>query len=102
MEKVPGGESAEDGSADSSESGQVDGFAEEVASDVAPGGAECPAKPDLRAASQDGDDHSVSDADAADEQRDAAECEKQRGEGLVRGGPRGESVGRTADGDLLR
>src|SRR5258708_33141615 len=45
--------------------------------DLAAGGAERPAQPDLGATLEDGDDHDVGDPDRADQQRDRAEAEEQ-------------------------
>ncbi len=56
------------------------GLGEELAADVGLGRAECSAQADLGASFDDGDDHHVGDADAADEQRDPAESEEQRRE----------------------
>ena len=44
---------------------------------MAAGGAERSAEADFGAAFEDGDDHDVGDADAADEQGDGAEAEEQ-------------------------
>ena len=65
------------------EEGEQDGLGEELDADVAFGGAEGAAQPDLAAAFEDGDDHDVGDADGADEQGDGAEAEEQAVEGAL-------------------
>src|SRR5260221_1482394 len=62
--------------------------------DLAAGGAERPAQPDLGATLEDGDDHDVGDPDRADQQRDRAEAEEQGVEGALGVG----LGGRAADG----
>jgi len=74
--------------------GQQDGLGEELGADLAAGGAERPAQPDLGATLEDGDDHDVGDPDRADQQRDRAEAEEQGVEGALGVG----LGGRAADG----
>jgi hypothetical protein len=62
-------------------------------SDVVSGGADRSAESDFASAFEDGDDHRVGDADAADQKRDRAEREQQSGEDFIDGGAGGECVG---------
>src|SRR6202040_38621 len=80
--------------------GQQDGLGQELGADVAFGGAQGAAQPDLGAAFQDGDDHDVGDSDGADPQRDRAQPAVQGVQGALGGGRRGERAGRLGDGDL--
>ena len=66
---------------------------EELDADVALGGAERAAQPDLGAALEHGDEHDVGDADGADEQGDGAEAEEQAVERALGGGAGDERVG---------
>ena len=69
---------------------------------MAPSRAERASQADLAAAFQYGDDHRVGHSDAADEQRDGAETDEKTGERLVCGVLRGEGIGGTGHGDLVR
>ena len=60
---------------------------------MAAGGAEGSAQSDLRTPFQDGDDHDVGDADAADQQGDGAEAEEQAAVGALGGDLGREDVG---------
>ena len=96
-----GGGDAEDHPGGTAGHGEQDGFGEELGADVAFGGAQGAAQPDLRPAFQHGDDHDVGHADGADQQRDRAEAEEQHVEGALGvglGGERGRGLG---DVDLL-
>jgi len=64
--------------------------------------AERAAQADLAAALEHRDHHHVRDPDPADEQRDGAKPEQQRGQRVLGRGTCGERVGWAADGDLLR
>jgi hypothetical protein len=63
--------------------GQKDGLGQELGADLASGGAERAAQPDLGAALEDGNDHDIGHHDGADDQRDSAEAEEQGVEGAV-------------------
>ena len=76
--------------------GQQDRLGQELGADLAPGGAQRPAQPDLGAALEHGDDHDVGHPDRADQQRDRAEAEEQgveRAAGVGLGGERGRGLG---------
>ena len=75
---------------DAADQGEQDGFGEELDADVALGGAQGAAQPDLAAAFQHGDDHDVGHSDRADEQGDRAQPEEQGVEGALGGGLGGE------------
>jgi hypothetical protein len=67
---VDGGGRGADGDADrAAGQGQHDGLGQELDADVAFGGAEGAAQPDLGAAFEDGDDHDVGHADRAGQAR---------------------------------
>ena len=86
-----------DGAADE---GEQDRFGKELDADVAFGGAERAAQPDLGAAFEDGDDHDVGDADCADEERDGAEAQEEAVEGALGVGLGDEGGRGLADVDL--
>src|SRR6202034_2661987 len=76
--------------------GQQDGFGQELDADLASGGPEGPAQPDLAAAFQHGDHHDVRDPHGTDQQRDRAQAEEQgveRAGGVELGGQRGRGLG---------
>ena len=82
--------------------GEQDGFGEELDADVAFGGAERAAQPDLGPAFEHGDDHDVGDADGADEQRYGAEAEEQAVERALGVGAGDQRLGGLAHVDLAR
>jgi hypothetical protein len=73
-----GGGGAEDDAGGAADQGHQDGLGQELRADLAAGGAEHPAQPDLLAASQNRDDHDVGHPDRADQQRDRAQAKEQR------------------------
>ena len=80
--------------------GQQDGLGQELGADLAAGGAQRAAQPDLGAAFQHRDDHDVGHPDRANQQRDRAQAEEQgveRALGVGLGGQRGGGLG---DADL--
>ena len=60
-----------------------DGFGEELDADVALGGAEGAAQPDLGAAFEDGDDHDVGHPDRPDQEGHRAEAQEEAVEGAL-------------------
>ena len=68
---------------------------------MAPGGSERPTQPDLGAPFEDRNHHDAGDPNAADEQRDRAEPEEQRGERALGASLGLERVGGPADLDLF-
>ena len=69
-----------DGAADE---GEQDGFGEELDADVAFGGAEGAAQPDLGASFEDRDDHDVGHPDRSDEEGHGAEAQEEAVEGAL-------------------
>jgi hypothetical protein len=85
--------------------GEQDGLGQELDADVALGGTQGPAEPDLAAAFEDGDDHDVGHPDGADEQGNRAQAkekdvERALGGGL--GGQRGRGLGDVDLGGVFR
>src|SRR5215831_5107613 len=105
---VPGGrvhrrrEPAGDRAGSAAEAGEHDRLGHELHGYVQPPRAESPPHPDLRLPLQHADHHHVRDADAADEQRDAAQGEEQTPERGGRVCPGDERVGGVSDRDVLR
>ena len=97
-----GGGRAEDDSGGAAGQGQQDRLGQELGADLAAGGAERAAQPDLGAALKHGDDHDVGHPDRADEQGDRAEAEEQGVERALGVGQGGERVRGPGDGDLVR
>jgi len=95
-----GGGRAGDDADDAAGQGQQDGLGQELSADLAAGGAQRPAQPDLRAAFQHRDDHDVGHPDRADQQRDRPQSEEQGVERALGVGLGGERVRGLGDGDL--
>ena len=95
-----GGGRAGDDSGGAAGQGQQDGLGQELGADLAAGGAQRAAQPDLGAALQHGDDHDVGHPDRADQQRDRAQAEEQGVERALGVGPGGERVRGLGDVDL--
>jgi hypothetical protein len=83
---------AGDDAGDAACQGEQDRLCKELGADLALGGAEGAAQPDLLAAFQYRDDHDVGDPDRADQQRDRAEAEEQGVERALGVGQCGERV----------
>jgi len=95
-----GGGRAGDDSGGGAGQGQQDRLGQELGADLASGGAQRAAQPDLRAAFQHRDDHDVGHPDRADQQRDRAQAEEQGVERALGVGPGGERVRGLGDVDL--
>ena len=85
-----GGGRADDDAGGAAGQGQQDRLGQELGADLASGGAQRPAQPDLGAALEDRDDHDVGDPDRADQQRDRAQAEEQGVQGALGVGLGGE------------
>src|SRR5260370_28753227 len=94
-----GGGGADGDSRGAAGQGQQDGLGQELDADLAAGGAQRPAQPDLGAAFQDGDDHDVGHPDRADQQRDRAQSQEQGGQCALGLAPGGEHVPGPGDVD---
>jgi hypothetical protein len=79
---------------------EQDGLGQELGADLAAGGAQRSAQPDLLAALQDRDDHDVGHPGGPYQQRDRAQAEEQRVERADRVRLRGQRVRRLRDVDL--
>ena len=78
-----GGEHAQSDADGAPQEGQEDGFGKELDADMALGGSEGAAQPDLASSFQDGDDHDVGHADGSDEQGDRTQAQEERVEGAL-------------------
>src|SRR5437660_12854371 len=86
---------------DAAEEGEQDSFEEELDADVALGGTQRPAQPDLGAALKHRDDHDVGHADGADEQGHGPEAEEEAVEGGLGVGLGDQGGGGLAHVDLV-
>src|SRR3972149_2975470 len=93
-------ECAGDDADGAAETGEEDGFGEELDEDVAPGGAEGAAEADLGATLENADEHDVGDTHRADEEGDGAEAEEEAVEGAFGFGTGFQRGRRPADGDF--
>ena len=89
-------------SADAAQRRQRRRLGEELQADVPARCADRSPHADLGPAFEHRDHHHVGDADPADQQRDATECQQQRTQPAVDGGAGLQRIGRTRDLDLVR